>query len=64
MWSGLTAAAKEAAEDGLSGLEKLKRNLQNAAAMCQPASAFAAVGEAEREMRCDPLRRSACVVLR
>jgi hypothetical protein len=51
MWSGITAAAKEAAEDGLSGLERLKRNLQSAAALCQPAGAVAAVYENERETR-------------
>ena len=63
MWSGITAAAKEAAEDGLSGLERLKRNLQSAAALCQPAGAVAAVYENERETRRasrPPTRPPAC----
>lgn len=53
MWSGLTAAAKEGLEDGLSGLERLKKNLQSAAVMCQPAGAAGAVVfETELEARC------------
>ena len=52
MWSGLTAAAKEGLEDGLSGLERLKKNLQSAAVMCQPSGAAGAVFETELEARC------------
>lgn len=53
------AAAKEGFEDGLSGLERLKRNLQSAAVLCQPAGAAGAVFETELEARCrsrSPLR--------
>jgi hypothetical protein len=49
------AAAKEGFEDGLSGLERLKRNLQNAAVLCQPAGAAGAVFETELEARCRSL---------
>jgi hypothetical protein len=35
---------QEARSDGISGLERLKRNLQNAALLCQPAGAAGAAG--------------------
>jgi len=52
MFNALTAAAREGLEDGLGGLERLKRNLQNAAALCQPTGAASAVYDNEREARC------------
>ena len=43
---------QEARSDGISGLERLKRNLQNAALLCQPAGAAGAVlFETENEIR-------------
>ena len=42
-----TADAKDMLQDGFSGLERLKRNLQSAAALCQPAGASAAIYETE-----------------
>jgi hypothetical protein len=65
MWSGLSAAAKEGLEDGLSGLERLKKNLQSAAVMCQPAGAAGAVVfETELEARCGHLLLGGVPLLR
>jgi len=64
MFNALTAAAREGLEDGLGGLERLKRNLQNAAALCQPTGAASAVYDNEREARCtatQPVDFAVCV---